>query len=85
MSMVEFDVTRWNNVGNESILRHTQDICEILRDRHVSVIEITLFSLEQSCKHGDALSPFLFSGRTYVPKASPRSSNIQIPPGFAHQ
>ncbi|KAI1739035.1 hypothetical protein F4680DRAFT_423682 [Xylaria scruposa] len=32
--MVEFDVTRWNTVGNEHILRHTQDICKILRDRH---------------------------------------------------
>ncbi|KAI0857557.1 hypothetical protein F4860DRAFT_489200 [Xylaria cubensis] len=32
--MVEFDVTRWNTVSNEHILRHTQDICKILRDRH---------------------------------------------------
>ncbi|KAI0551902.1 hypothetical protein F4679DRAFT_112488 [Xylaria curta] len=32
--MVEFDVTRWNTVGNEHILRRTQDICKILRDRH---------------------------------------------------
>lgn len=36
MSMVEFDVTRWNAEGNERILRHAQDICKILRDRHVS-------------------------------------------------
>ncbi|KAI1117826.1 hypothetical protein F5Y14DRAFT_402104 [Nemania sp. NC0429] len=34
MSMVEFDVTRWNTVGNESILERTQEICQILRDRH---------------------------------------------------
>ncbi|RYC62726.1 hypothetical protein CHU98_g3470 [Xylaria longipes] len=32
--MVDFDVTRWNTVGNERILRRTQDICKILRDRH---------------------------------------------------
>lgn len=32
--MVEFDVTRWNTVGNERILRRTQDICKILQDRH---------------------------------------------------
>ncbi|KAK5625513.1 hypothetical protein RRF57_001229 [Xylaria bambusicola] len=35
MGMVEFDVTRWNAVGNERILRYTQEnICQILRDRH---------------------------------------------------
>ncbi|RWA07099.1 hypothetical protein EKO27_g7999 [Xylaria grammica] len=34
MGMVEFDVTRWNVAGNERILRRTQDICQILRDRH---------------------------------------------------
>ncbi|KAI1147361.1 hypothetical protein F4825DRAFT_437620 [Nemania diffusa] len=34
MGMVEFDVTRWNSVGNERILRRTQEICKILRDRH---------------------------------------------------
>ncbi|KAI3328611.1 hypothetical protein F4824DRAFT_403565 [Ustulina deusta] len=34
MGMVEFDVTRWNAVGNERILRRTQNICQILRDRH---------------------------------------------------
>ncbi|KAI1419180.1 hypothetical protein F5Y12DRAFT_779229 [Xylaria sp. FL1777] len=34
MGMVEFDVTRWNTVGNERILRYTQDICQILHDRH---------------------------------------------------
>ncbi|KAJ3560330.1 hypothetical protein NPX13_g9340 [Xylaria arbuscula] len=34
IGMVEFDVTRWNAVGNERILRRTQDICQILRDRH---------------------------------------------------
>ncbi|KAI0458990.1 hypothetical protein F5B21DRAFT_458540 [Xylaria acuta] len=32
--MVEFDVTRWNTMGNERILRRTQDICKILQDRH---------------------------------------------------
>lgn len=32
--MIEFDVTRWNTVGNERILRRTQQICEILRERH---------------------------------------------------
>ncbi|KAI0206025.1 hypothetical protein F4808DRAFT_189205 [Astrocystis sublimbata] len=32
--MVEFDVTRWNTVGNERILRRTQDICKILQERH---------------------------------------------------
>ncbi|KAI1175331.1 hypothetical protein F4777DRAFT_337876 [Nemania sp. FL0916] len=34
MGMVDFDVTRWNAVGNERILRRTQDVCKILRDRH---------------------------------------------------
>ncbi|KAJ8124451.1 hypothetical protein O1611_g9188 [Lasiodiplodia mahajangana] len=34
MGILEFDVTRWNSVGNERILRRTQDICKILRDRH---------------------------------------------------
>ncbi|KAI0503321.1 hypothetical protein F5B22DRAFT_553530 [Xylaria bambusicola] len=35
MGMVEFDVTRWNALGNERILRHTQEnICQMLRDRH---------------------------------------------------
>ncbi|KAI0404052.1 hypothetical protein F4802DRAFT_262377 [Xylaria palmicola] len=34
MGMAEFDVTRWNTVGNDRILRRTQDICKILRDRH---------------------------------------------------
>ncbi|KAI0097443.1 hypothetical protein GGR51DRAFT_541013 [Nemania sp. FL0031] len=34
MGMIEFDVTRWNSVGNERILRRTQDVCKILRDRH---------------------------------------------------
>ncbi|KAI0969083.1 hypothetical protein F4678DRAFT_440895 [Xylaria arbuscula] len=34
IGMVEFDVTRWNTVGDERILRRTQDICRILRDRH---------------------------------------------------
>ncbi|KAI0803426.1 hypothetical protein GGR55DRAFT_662549 [Xylaria sp. FL0064] len=34
MGMAEFDVTRWSAAGNERILRHSQDICQILRDRH---------------------------------------------------
>ncbi|GAP93403.1 putative OTU-like cysteine protease [Rosellinia necatrix] len=34
IGMIEFDVTRWNTVGNERILRRTQDICKLLRDRH---------------------------------------------------
>ncbi|KAI0424895.1 hypothetical protein F5Y09DRAFT_124248 [Xylaria sp. FL1042] len=34
MGMVEFDVSRWNAAGNERILRRSQDICQILRDRH---------------------------------------------------
>jgi len=34
MNMVEFDLTRWNVVGNERIIRRTQDMCKILRDRH---------------------------------------------------
>ncbi|KAI1288815.1 hypothetical protein F5Y03DRAFT_379142 [Xylaria venustula] len=34
IGMAEFDVTRWNTVGDERILRRTQDICRILHDRH---------------------------------------------------
>lgn len=34
MNMVEFDMTRWNTTGNERIIRHAQEICKILRDRH---------------------------------------------------
>ncbi|TGJ86241.1 hypothetical protein E0Z10_g2541 [Xylaria hypoxylon] len=34
MGMAEFDVTRWNVVGNERILQRTQDIAQLLRDRH---------------------------------------------------
>ncbi|KAI0542465.1 hypothetical protein GGR58DRAFT_452413 [Xylaria digitata] len=34
LGMVEFDVTRWNVVGNERILRRTQTITQMLRDRH---------------------------------------------------
>ncbi|KAI0394469.1 hypothetical protein F5Y17DRAFT_427970 [Xylariaceae sp. FL0594] len=34
LNMVEFDVTRWNVVGNEHIVRRSQELSRILRGRH---------------------------------------------------
>ncbi|KAI1430680.1 hypothetical protein GGR50DRAFT_168204 [Xylaria sp. CBS 124048] len=34
MHMVDFDVARWDIIGNEHVVRHAEEICKILNDRH---------------------------------------------------